>query len=52
MLGERPFRAGEIICEFLGVNWIGQLRRLNRDAVLSEESRSMNVTFTEPNRTR
>ena len=40
------------ICEFLGVSWSGQLRRLNRDAVLSEEIRSVNVTFTEPNRTR
>ncbi|MCA9935854.1 MAG: ORF6C domain-containing protein [Anaerolineales bacterium] len=40
------------ICEFLGVSWTGQLRRINRDAVLSEEIRSVNVTFTEPNRTR
>ena len=41
-----------LICEFLGVSWTGQLRRLNRDAVLSEEIRSMNVTFIEPSRTR
>ena len=40
------------ICEFLGVSWTGQLRRINRDAVLTEEVRSVNVTFTEPNRTR
>jgi hypothetical protein len=40
------------ICEFLGVSWTGQLRRINRDAVLAEEIRSVNVTFTEPNRTR
>jgi len=40
------------ICEFLGVSWTGQLRRINRDAVLSGEIRSVNVTFTEPNRTR
>jgi hypothetical protein len=40
------------ICDFLGVSWSGQLRRINRDAVLSEEIRSVNVTFTEPNRTR
>jgi len=40
------------VCEFLGVSWTGQRRRINRDAVLSEEIRSVNVTFTEPTRTR
>ena len=40
------------ICEFLGVSWTGQLRRINRDAVLAEEICSVNVTFIEPNRTR
>lgn len=40
------------ICDFLGVSWTGQRRRINRDAVLSEEIRSVNVTFTEPTRTR
>jgi hypothetical protein len=40
------------VCDFLGVSWTGQLRRINRDAVLSEEIRSVNVTFTEPTRTR
>jgi hypothetical protein len=40
------------ICDFLGVTWTGQRRRINRDAVLSEEMRSVNVTFTEPTRTR
>ncbi len=40
------------VCTFLGVSWTGQRRRINRDAVLSEEIRSVNVTFTEPTRTR
>ena len=40
------------VCDFLGVSWSGQRRRINRDAVLSEETRSVNVTFTEPTRTR
>jgi len=40
------------ICDFLGVSWTGQRRRINRDAVLSGEVRSVNVTFTEPARTR
>lgn len=40
------------VCDFLGVSWTGQRRRINRDAVLSEEIRSVNVTFTEPARTR
>lgn len=40
------------VCDFLGVSWSGQRRRINRDAVLSEEVRSVNVTFTEPTRTR
>ena len=40
------------VCDFLGVSWSGQRRRINRDAVLSEEIRSVNVTFTEPTRTR
>lgn len=40
------------LCEMMGVSWTGQRRRINRDAVLSEAIRSVNVTFTEPNRTR
>ncbi|MCP4419917.1 MAG: hypothetical protein GY805_25165 [Chloroflexi bacterium] len=40
------------VCDFLDVSWTGQRRRINRDAVLSEEIRSVNVTFTEPTRTR
>ncbi len=34
------------ICTFLGVSWSGQLRRINRDQVLSEEIKRVNVTFT------
>jgi len=49
---EKVFVPVKPICEFLGVSWTGQLRRINRDAVLAEEIRSVNVTFTEPNRTR
>lgn len=49
---EKVFVPVRPICEFLGVSWTGQLRRINRDAVLAEEIRSVNVTFTEPNRTR
>ncbi|MCA9970591.1 MAG: ORF6C domain-containing protein [Anaerolineales bacterium] len=49
---EKVFVPVRPICEFLGVSWTGQLRRINRDAVLSAEIRSVNVTFTEPNRTR
>ena len=40
------------LCELLGVSWTGQRRRINRDDVLSDVTRSVNVTFTEPNRTR
>lgn len=40
------------ICDFLGVSWTGQRRRIKRDIVLSEEIRSVNVTFTELSRTR
>lgn len=35
------------ICEFLGVSWSGQLRRINRDLVLSDEIKRVNVTFTD-----
>ncbi|MBX3058391.1 MAG: hypothetical protein KF770_18155 [Anaerolineae bacterium] len=35
------------ICEFLGVSWSGQLRRINRDLVLSQEVKRVNVTFTD-----
>jgi len=34
------------ICEFLGVSWTGQRRRINRDPVLSTEVKGVNVTFT------
>lgn len=34
------------ICDFLGVSWTGQRRRINRDRVLSEEIQGVNVTFT------
>jgi hypothetical protein len=37
--------------DFLGISWTGQ-RRINRDAGLSEEICSVNVTSTEPARTR
>lgn len=40
------------ICEFLGVSWTGQSRRIKRDPVLADEICSVNVTFTEPNRSR
>jgi len=33
------------ICEFLGVSWTGQRRRINRDPVLSELLTPVNVTF-------
>jgi len=49
---EKIYVPARPICDFLGVSWSGQLRRIKRDAVLSEEIRSVNVTFTEPNRTR
>lgn len=35
------------ICEFLGVTWSPQLRRINRDPILSEVSSSVTVTVTE-----
>lgn len=35
------------ICEFLGVNWSGQLQRVRRDPVLSEVARSVTV-ITDP----
>ena len=38
------------ICELLGVDWAGQRRRINRDAVLAEEMRSVDVTSTEGTR--
>ena len=38
------------ICSLLGVDWAGQRRRINRDAVLSEEMRSVDVTSTEGER--
>ena len=38
------------ICTLLGVDWAGQRRRINRDAVLSEEMRSVDVTSTEGDR--
>jgi len=35
------------ICEFLGVTWSPQLRRINRDPILSEIASSVTVTVTE-----
>ncbi len=35
------------ICEFLGVAWSPQLRRINRDPILSEVATSVTVTVTE-----
>ncbi|MCI0731534.1 MAG: hypothetical protein L0332_33065 [Chloroflexi bacterium] len=34
------------ICDFLGVSWTGQRRRINRDPVLSDMLTPVNVTFT------
>lgn len=34
------------ICDLLGVDWGGQFRRIQRDPVLSEETRSIDVTST------
>ncbi len=34
------------ICELIGVDWNGQRRRINRDAVLSEEIQGVDVTST------
>ena len=38
------------ICDLLGVDWAGQRRRINRDAVLSEEMQSVAVTAMEGER--
>ncbi len=38
------------ICSLLGIDWAGQRRRINRDAVLSEVMRSVDVTSTEGTR--
>lgn len=35
------------LCEFLGLDWSAQFRRIQRDPVLSEETRSVAVTATE-----
>ena len=35
------------ICDFLGVTWSPQLRRINRDPILSEVATSVTVTVTE-----
>jgi hypothetical protein len=35
------------ICEFLGVAWSPQLRRINRDPILAEAATSVTVTVTE-----
>lgn len=35
------------LCDYLGLNWDGQRRRMNRDAVLSEEVMSVVVTTTD-----
>lgn len=38
------------ICELLGIDWNGQRRRINRDAVLKTEMRTVDVTSTEGSR--
>lgn len=38
------------ICELIGVDWNGQRRRINRDPVLGEELRTVDVTSTEGGR--
>ncbi len=38
------------ICDLLGVDWNGQRRRINRDAVLCEEKRTVDVTSIEGDR--
>jgi hypothetical protein len=35
------------ICDYLGVDWSGQYRRINRDPVLSEEAMSVAITATD-----
>lgn len=35
------------ICEYLGLDWSGQLQRINRDPVLSESLMSVGVTPTD-----
>ncbi len=35
------------ICDFLGVTWSPQLRRVNRDPILAEVATSVTVTVTE-----
>ncbi|HEX6384788.1 MAG TPA: phage antirepressor N-terminal domain-containing protein [Anaerolineae bacterium] len=45
--GEQIFVADRPICDFLGVSWTGQRRRINRDPVLSQEIKRVNVTFTD-----
>ena len=34
------------ICDVLGIDWNGQRRRINRDAVLAQEARGVDVTST------
>lgn len=34
------------ICDLLGVDWNGQRRRINRDPVLSQEAKGVDVTST------
>jgi HAMP domain-containing protein len=38
------------VCDLLGVNWAAQYRRINRDAVLAEELRSVEITAQEGER--
>ena len=45
--GEQVFVPVRPICDFLGVSWTGQRRRINRDPVLSQEIKRVNVTFTD-----
>lgn len=35
------------LCEFLGLNWSAQFRRIQRDPVLADETRSVAITATE-----
>lgn len=45
--GEQVFVPIKPICDFLGIDWAGQRRRILRDPVLADEMRSMDVTSTD-----
>ena len=44
--GEKVFIPVRPICDFLGVDWPAQCRRINRDAVLAEVVSGVAVTAT------